>query len=678
MITSPEIHKPKSVRLADLRSDVRMLALTLSLLAFMAVLAASMALITQSVFAQTSAKGQAQPLSGKGRPSNLPNCSPDWTLVSNPQPGANYDRLTGVAAVSANDAWAVGSADIGSYIKVTIEHWDGAAWSAALAPAPPSTGSEFLSVAAISADNIWAVGYFDNPFHTLIEHWNGSAWNVVSSPNASNNNNFLYGVTAVSANDIWAVGWYDTGTYQLSKTLTMHWDGSAWSVVPSPNRNPSTNGNDFPAVNAISANDVWAVGDSYNRTASTDHYLLEHWDGTAWSVVSGPDLNSTSSRLFGVAAVSPNDVWAVGGYRPSNSEYQTLILHWDGTQWTATASPNPPHFSELYAVTSIATDDVWAVGQLVNNNTAGAQTLVAHWDGSVWSTFPSPNPGSSPYEQALFAVSAASANDVWAVGSYFANANMNPTHSIIEHYNSCAATPTPGGPTLTPTTTLTATPTHCTSNSKTCLALAPSIHMCSAWPAKGLSQAMPVVALMSHATPTMTHISGHRTTSPEARSPRLSRTLPGYTALSVVRPSRTCRRSTFYTYIERLYALGVTNGFACGGPGEPCVPPLNRRYYRPHDNSTRGQVTKIVSKTAGFSDPPTGQNFQDITPSSSYYPFAYRMVIRGIMSGYACGGTSRPCVPPNDLPYFEPNSDVTRAQTAKIVSKTFDPNCQTP
>jgi hypothetical protein len=55
--------------------------------------------------------------------------------------------------------------------------------------------------------------------------------------------------------------------------------------------------------------------------------------------------------------------------------------------------------------------------------------------------------------------------------------------------------------------------------------------------------------------------------------------------------------STFYDFIERLASRGVMNGYACGGLGQPCVPPGNRPYFRPNANVTRGQASKIVANT---------------------------------------------------------------------------------
>lgn len=135
--------------------------------------------------------------------------------------------------------------------------------------------------------------------------------------------------------------------------------------------------------------------------------------------------------------------------------------------------------------------------------------------------------------------------------------------------------------------------------------------------------------------------------------------------------------STFFDFIGRLASRGYITGYPCGRPTEPCVPPDNLPYFRPNDNVTRGQITKIVSEAAMFNDVPGGQQFEDVAPGSTFYTFTYRLVLREIMSGYPCG-SPEPCVPPGNLPYFRPGNTATRGQTAKIVANTFYPNCQTP
>ena len=98
-----------------------------------------------------------------------------------------------------------------------------------------------------------------------------------------------------------------------------HWNGTSWSVVKSPNVGSDSDGNVLSGVAAVSASNIWAVG-SYSKGS-----LIEHWNGTSWSVVKSPNVGSQFNYLSGVAAVSASNIWAVGDYKSSASPYQTLI-----------------------------------------------------------------------------------------------------------------------------------------------------------------------------------------------------------------------------------------------------------------------------------------------------------------------------------------------------------------
>jgi hypothetical protein len=131
----------------------------------------------------------------------------------------------------------------------------------------------------------------------------------------------------------------------------------------------------------------------------------------------------------------------------------------------------------------------------------------------------------------------------------------------------------------------------------------------------------------------------------------------------------------FYTWIQRLASRGHIGGYPCGGEGEPCGA-SNRPYFRPNANATRGQISKIVSNAAGFSEPPGGQLFEDVDPGDTFYEWVQRLASRGIMGGYPCGGVGEPCGA-GDRPYFRPNNNATRGQVSKIVANTFFPGCVT-
>jgi hypothetical protein len=251
----------------------------------------------------------------------------------------------------------------------------------------------------------------------------GPDWTVASSPNVGTGNNYLSAISCVSSIDCWAAGYYYTGS--VNQTLAEHWDGSNWSVVASPNAGTS----DYLfGVAAVSSSDVWAVG-GYN--GSPEQTLVEHWNGSAWSVVASPSPGTTTNSLFSVAVVSATDVWAVGHYA-NGSAYQTLIEQWNGSAWSVVSSLSPGSVTNhLWGVAAISSNDVWAVGYDANG--AVGQTLAEHWNGSAWSVVASPSPGIN--SNALWSVAAVSSSDVWAVGGY-GNSSLGQT--LAEHWNGSA------------------------------------------------------------------------------------------------------------------------------------------------------------------------------------------------------------------------------------------------
>jgi hypothetical protein len=125
---------------------------------------------------------------------------------------------------------------------------------------------------------------------------------------------------------------------------------------------------------------------------------------------------------------------------------------------------------------------------------------------------------------------------------------------------------------------------------------------------------------------------------------------------------------TFYVWIRCLACQGIINGYPCGGQGEPCDP-NNNPYFRPGNFVTRGQLTKIVAISAGYSDPVSGQTFEDVLPGTAFYTYTEQLSGDGVIGGYPCGQLEgEPCIPPDNRPYFRPGNSTTRGQLTKIVA----------
>jgi hypothetical protein len=220
---------------------------------------------------------------------------------------------------------------------------------------------------------------------TLLLHWNGKTWSQVKSPDPGACN-YLNGISVLSAANAWAVGQTCTFVFNTCHTLILHCNDKTWSQVASPS--PGAGGFDpLTGVSADSAADAWAVG-YYCTTSScaTRNTLTLRWNGTAWSKVASPSPGSAIDKLNGVTALSATDAWAVGADRTPSSH--TLILHWNGTVWSQVLSPSPGTGDSLGDVAASATANAWAVGCANCFTAPGARALIEHWNGTAWSTTP--------------------------------------------------------------------------------------------------------------------------------------------------------------------------------------------------------------------------------------------------------------------------------------------------
>jgi len=337
-----------------------------------------------------------------------------WTSAPYPQ---NLGVFHGTAIISANDVWAVG--EDGAVATSLIKHWDGTKWSVIPTDA---TSDSLNSVAAVSTADVWAVGSGQG----MIQHWNGAKWSAVPSPTPAQHGVpgswRLDGVTAISANDVWAVGFtVGSGLNPPTYSLIEHWNGSRWSEVSSPSVFAPGFFDRLSSVAAVSAGDVWAVGQTGFGTSS-GKVLVQHWNGSQWTIVPAPSATTSalnnpccidSSLLLGVAVVSAGDIWAVGYVRTGGNTSYTLTEHWNGTTWSIVRSPNPGDQgrSYFYGVAVVGPNDVWAVGAF-GSATNFNNTLTEHWNGTSWSHVSSP--GTSP----LNAVAARPSGLLWAVGEH--------------------------------------------------------------------------------------------------------------------------------------------------------------------------------------------------------------------------------------------------------------------
>jgi len=385
-----------------------------------------------------------QPVRASAAPGE-PICTDQWqvTPVSYPAGGSSassglgnssLDSINGIAVVSGHDIWAVGGYDAytssgsGDLSGTLAEHWNGHVWSVVPVPDPSGTvslgGDTLTAVTAFSSVDVWAVGYVGSPYaglggsrlellpiNTLIEHWNGSAWSIVPSPDVAASNgepawDLLTAISGDSPDDIWAVGTteWDVGDNGLtpSEPLVEHWNGSLWSIVPAAAPVPP-----YPSSKLGSAVVFFSGAGAFG-----------------------------DATLMGVTAISPRDAWAVGQYSPIDGTIPsgTLTEHWDGSSWSVITSPDrtlPEPLSNgstmandaLTAVAATPDGAIWSAGEA-----APASDLVLERNRSSWRLSNAPSmtavpfyenspPGLLAYPSPLYSVLAPSSKSVWIVGS---------------------------------------------------------------------------------------------------------------------------------------------------------------------------------------------------------------------------------------------------------------------
>lgn len=357
--------------------------------------------------------------------------------VSSPLQRETGAAIHDIAAFDPSDAWMIGQYDGPSGYVSQILHYDGSHWSASRTFGVTRTSAND-DVDALSRDDAWLLGSTQTSYqngHSRISHWDGATWTKVPHPDPGDGGAWLSRIDAQSADDVWTVGAELKGPY-TEKTLIEHWDGSAWSVVASEDM--PVDQNYLAAVSADSSTDAWAVGHGETRYGEQVKALAEHWDGASWQLVALPN---GVRGLEAVDAVTPSDAWATG-YRKTAGGPSSVVLHWDGTAWTVVEHQASSDYNstDYASVVALSPQDVWVLGSASTYHGAEGKpqsTLALHWDGTTWSQVATPT---RKDPESLFTDASPDAKGgVWAVGYEFDHIIGQET-PLIEHWDGAAWT----------------------------------------------------------------------------------------------------------------------------------------------------------------------------------------------------------------------------------------------
>ena len=363
--------------------------------------------------------------------------------------------FAGVAGAGAAAVMVAGCAAGGGPRSATVPAAvQGGSWVVVRAP---EVHGVLTAVSCPSPSSCAAVGeyYHPAPRYALIEHWNGSAWSIVKGPPPSAHLTAgLSGVSCSGVSDCTAVGSstrivrMPTTSPPPVRTLVEHWNGSAWSIVKSPN--PPAASNRLTGVACSRAWGCMAVGQSGGSMNLHVRTLAERWNRSRWVIVKSPTpRGAIYSVLSSISCTRRSDCVAVGEYLPGGqrqSQNHPLIEHWNGSVWTLMPSPEPPRSiaSYLSAVSCRSASDCVAVGTVRYPHRKGSSyggpreyTFIERWDGSAWSIVKSPDPPGPPAD-GLDGIACPAASDCVAVG---AGGRLTPPGStdgartLVERWN---------------------------------------------------------------------------------------------------------------------------------------------------------------------------------------------------------------------------------------------------
>jgi hypothetical protein len=612
--------------------------------------------------------------SGSTQPLSLHWNGSVWTQVPVPAQGS-HSSLQGLAVVSSTDIWAVGEMDSGTPIFM---HWDGASWS--LFNNPGSVSGILLRVSAVSGSDIWAVGYLtDSSGLPLTMHWDGTSWTVVSNPIPCCNQQ-LNDVQAIATNDVWAV----------SENYIIHWDGSAWNIVNTSSPPPNTTYY-FEGIGKGNQGDAWAVGHTYIYLGGGDNFngtLTEHYSNDCQLPGFTPTTTHTPNPLFtstptstptqattgtpGTPSPGPTDYAFIPSTATVVSGTTDIGNHCDD----CTTVINLPFPATLYdrqfntvILGSNGTLGFVADANLSLNGCIPEETsdfgIFPYWDNLDTET------GSCPLCGIFTSVSGTAPNRLfnieWRATRVGGDGSMlnfevrlyegSGRFDIIYGQVDPQATESIG---VQRDTGSLSTRVLCLLGDSPGQARQslPNGWIISEGVKLGFG-APPPASPTSTAPSTSTRTAGTPTTgTPTTRTPTTTAATPTVCTLQFtdVPPG-----STFYPFVHCMVCIGIINGYPDGT-------------FRPNNQVTRGQLSKIVTNSAGFNDPQPNQMFQDVPVGSTFQVFIGRLASRGYISGYPCGGPDEPCVPPDNLPYFRPNANATRGQISKIDSNAANFN----
>ncbi|MBF6612349.1 MAG: S-layer homology domain-containing protein [Chloroflexi bacterium] len=592
------------------------------------------------------------------------------------QDGDNFYVISGVSdgsVVTTVSRYNVGTGTWTSLASIPVgsEAPAAAVYNGKIYVVPGYSKANFFYIYDI-ASNTWASGasYPGSRYGEAVGVYNGLLYAVGGGSGGPTSTSYVYNI----ADDTWAPGPATPSPYLLGGYKQI---GQYLYMVGSYGSSPS-------AKDAAPASSIMQAIKNASRPQAPDanSAVSMRLDMATATFSTGPAW--TMQRADFGLAVQGNTLYALGGdannggYFDGTTEVDSLdVSAWPSGSWT-TSPPDLPSARQANQAGFSSTGEIWSTGGITPAFAFIPDHIYRTQGGGGCATGTSTAtavPTGTSTTQATATTQATGTSTLTAIPTGTSTTQATSTTGATET-TTTGPTSTPGGPTETETATAGATATVCNIVFTDVPADSTFYPYIECLACRGIISGY---ECGGPGEPCDANNNGYfRPYNPVTRG-QIAKIVsnsagfqddPGDQYYEDVPPG-----SPFYQYINRLTHRGFMGGYPCGEiPQEPCVGP-DRPYFRPGANATRGQLSKIVSNTAGIQDDPGAQYYEDVPPGNPFYVWINRLTHRQVMSGYECGSEGEPCVPPDNMPYFRPFNNVTRGETTKIDANTFFPEC---
>jgi hypothetical protein len=358
----------------------------------------AIALITSGLLCACTSDGITRPSLQPSVSAAPVPCRSGWHVAAGAAPaGDRWDRLVAIAASASDNVWAVGERlPDPRHVFPLLEHWDGRRWANSAGAPLGERQANLTSVAALSSDDAWAVGNFESvgpvPPAPLIEHWNGRSWSLQPTHALTRLKGALpqtlASVVALAPDDVWVSGHGVRGSGPFD--VFLHWNGASWKLIPGPHViSPRLGSAWMQTLGTDHRGRVWAVGGwvrGQSEAGVPAGGIVERWNGHQWEV----DRRAAWRKpLTMVAPVAPDDVWAItgGSFTIAGGGYgvdPVQVLHWNGRTWRVELSLVGTSSVDLTGLVAVSADEAYVIGQ----DTSTKHPVIKHWDGIRWLNVP--------------------------------------------------------------------------------------------------------------------------------------------------------------------------------------------------------------------------------------------------------------------------------------------------